>query len=112
MVSSSCKLLNLFPEIDGKMKLEHPELRGDDGLPSWPRMILVFAPMGPIRQEGCCDLGWFDRILKAGFAIPPQIQREKHVRAYQRLHITNSRMLGADGWANWVAGRIHATEKP
>jgi len=33
VLSSSFKLLDLLPEIDGKMKDEHPELYGKDGLP-------------------------------------------------------------------------------
>lgn len=50
VLSSSNKLLDWFPEIDGKMKREHPEIYGDDGLPFWPRMIVVYAQWVPFAK--------------------------------------------------------------
>ena len=33
VLSSSFKLLDLWPELDGKMREEHPEIYGKDGIP-------------------------------------------------------------------------------
>jgi hypothetical protein len=41
VLGSSLKLLNLFPEVDSKMREQHPELYGDDGIPFWPGMIVA-----------------------------------------------------------------------
>ena len=43
VLNESFKLLDLFPDVDEKMKENHPELYGDDGVPFWPRMIIVDA---------------------------------------------------------------------
>jgi hypothetical protein len=41
VLSLSLKLLDLFPEVDSKMREQHPELYGDDGIPFWPRAIVA-----------------------------------------------------------------------
>ncbi len=127
VLSSSFKLLDLFPEVDGKMREEHPELYGDDGLPFWPRMIVVYAQWVPFDKSDVCDMGWFDRIREESlFNLPVQEKNMselttdwifRNVREFdrpyvKRTHLTNSKTLGADGWADWITNRIDAIVKP
>ena len=127
VLSSSFKLLDLFPEVDGKMREVHPELYGDDGLPFWPRMIVVYAQWVPFDKSDVCDMGWFDRIREESlFNLPVQEKNMselttdwifRNVREFdrpyvKRTHLTNSKTLGADGWADWITNRIDAIVKP
>lgn len=127
VLSSSCKLLDLVPEIDGKMREEHPELYGDDDIPFWPRMIVVYAQWVPFSKTDVPDMSWFDRIRKDSLFHLKSREKSmseltgdwifRNVREFdhpyiKRTHMTNSRTLGADGWAKWVAGRIDAIVKP
>ncbi|KAF7513594.1 hypothetical protein GJ744_008888 [Endocarpon pusillum] len=127
VLSSSNKLLDLFPEIDGKMREEHPELYDDDNLPFWPRMIVVYAQWVPFSITDVPDMSWFDRIRKDSlFHLTSRVKSMseltgdwifRNVREFdhpyiKRTHVTTSRTLGADGWAKWVAGRIDAIVKP
>ena len=127
VLSSSNKLLDWFPEIDGKMREEHPELYGDDDLPFWPRMIVVYAQWVPLNKSDVCDMGWFDRIRKGSLFNLPVKERSmseltgewifRNVREFdhpyiKRTYSTNSRTLGADGWASWITGRIDKIVKP
>ncbi|KAI9781325.1 MAG: hypothetical protein M1816_002422 [Peltula sp. TS41687] len=127
VLSSSNKLLDWFPEIDGKMREEHPELYGDDDLPFWPRMIVVYAQWVPLDKNNVCDMGWFDRI-REGSLFRLQVKEKsmseltgqwvfRNVREFdhpyiKRTYSTNSRTLGADGWASWITGRIDKIVKP
>lgn len=127
VVSSSNKLLDLFPEVDGMMREEHPELYGDDGIPFWPRVIIVYAQWVPFEKTDVCDMSWFDRIRRHSLFNLPAREKSmseltgdwifRNVREFdrpyiKRTHVTNSRTLGADGWASWVAGRIDAIVRP
>jgi hypothetical protein len=127
VVSSSCKLLDLFPEVDGQMREEHPELYGEDGLPFWPRVIIVYAQWVPFAPTDTPDMAWFDRIrrdsifhLKAREKPMSELTGDwifRNVREFdhpyiKRTHLTSSRTLVADGWPKWVAGRIDAIVKP
>jgi hypothetical protein len=127
VVSSSCKLLDLFPEVDGNMRKHHPELYGDDGIPFWPRVIIVYAQWVPFNKDDVCDMSWFDRI-RQGSLFNLKVQEKsmseltgdwifRNVREFdhpyiKRTHLTNSKTLGTDGWANWVAKRIDEIVRP
>jgi len=69
VLSSSNDLLDWFPEVDLKMQREHPELYGEDGLPFWPRVIIVYAQWVPFSKDDVPDQGWFERI-KEGCLFP------------------------------------------
>jgi FAD binding domain len=127
VLSSSNKLLDWFPEVDGKMREEHPELYGDDGLPFWPRMIIAYAQWVPLEKNDVPDNAWFERIRRGSlFNLPVKVKPMseltgdwlfRNVREFdrpyiKRTHMTNSRTLGADGWASWVTGRIDKIVKP
>lgn len=127
VVSSSNKLLDLFPEVDGKMRREHPELYGDDGIPFWPRAIIVYAQWVPFAKTDVPDMDWFHRITHSSLFHLPSKEKSmseltgdwvfRNVREFdhpyiKRTHLTNSRTLGPDGWAKWVTGRIDALVRP
>ncbi|KAH0557098.1 hypothetical protein GP486_005112 [Trichoglossum hirsutum] len=127
VLSSSFKLLDLFPEVDGKMKAEHPEIYGEDGVPFWPRTIVVYAQWVPFDKKDVPDMAWFDRIRKDSlFNLPVQEKPMseltsdwifRNVREFEhpyvkRTHLTNSSTLGKDGWASWITNRIDAVVKP
>jgi hypothetical protein len=127
VLSSSNKLLDFFPELDGKMREEHPDIYGEDGVPFWPRIIIVYAQWVPFAKTDVCDMGWFDRIREDSLFDLPVKEKPmselagdwlfRNVREFDRpyvksTHLTNSKTLGADGWASWVTGRIDAIVKP
>lgn len=127
VLSSSNKLLDWAPEIDGKMKDKHPELYGKDGLPFWPRMIVVYAQWVPLQPTDVCDMSWFDRITQGSILDRPVEEKSmseltgqwvfRNVREFdhpyvKRTYATKSRTLGADGWASWITGRIDKIVKP
>jgi hypothetical protein len=127
VLSSSFKLLDLFPEVDSKMREQHPELYGDDGIPFWPRMIVVYAQWVPFDKEDVCDMAWFDRIRRHSLFDLPVVEKSmseltsdwifRNVREFDHpyvkcTHLTNSTTLGKDGWASWLASRIDAIVKP
>lgn len=127
VLSSSFDLIDWFPDIDEKMRDEHPELYGDDGIPFWPRMIVVYAQWVPFSPTDVCDMSWFDRIRKGSiFPFPvkeiPMSELTsswifRNVREFdkpyiKRAQVTDSRTLGKDGWAEWVTNRIDTIIKP
>jgi hypothetical protein len=127
VLSESFKLLDLFPDVDEKMKEKHPELYGDDGVPFWPRMIIVYAQWVPFDKKDVCDMAWFDRIRKHSLFDLPVKEKPmseltsdwifRNVREFdhpyvKRTHLTNSTTLGEDGWASWVANRIDSIIGP
>lgn len=127
VLSSSFDLLDWFPDIDEKMRDDYPEIYGDDGIPFWPRMIVVYAQWVPFSASDVCDMSWFDLIRKGSLFNLPVKQKPmseltgdwlfRNVREFdkpyiKRTHATNSRTLGQDGWAKWVTDRIDAIVKP
>lgn len=127
VLSSSFKLLDLWPDLDGKMKRDHPELYGEDGLPFWPRTIIVYAQWVPFTKDDVCDMGWFERIKKGSISIHGvqeapmsqltgewifRNQREFEHPYVKRTYSTNSTTLAKSGWASWITERMDAIVKP
>lgn len=127
VLSSSFKLLDLWPELDDKMRDEHPEIYGEDGIPFWPRTIVVYAQWVPFDKGDVVDMSWFERFRKG--AVPISGVEEKpmseltgawlfrNVREFdhsyiKRTYMTNSTTLAKDGWASWVTKRIDAVVSP
>jgi hypothetical protein len=72
VLSSSFKLLDLFPEADGMMRLKHPEIYGKDGIKPdiWPRIIIVYAqyvPFGANDPPIGDVLKWFANVEQGSF---------------------------------------------
>ena len=59
VLSSSFKMFDLWPELDGQMREEYPEIYGSDGLPGWPRTIIVYAQWVPLQSGDVCDTSFF-----------------------------------------------------
>ena len=127
VLSESFPVLDLFHEdLDEKMKEEYPEIYGDNGLPFWPRTIVVYAQWVPFSKVDVPDLAWFDRIEKGSIFSPIKIEPMselakgwifRNVREFEHpyvksTHMTSSKSLVADGWAEWMAGRIDAIVGP
>jgi hypothetical protein len=127
VLSSSFKLLDLVPEVDSQMKEQHPELFGDDGIPFWPRMIVVYAQWVPFDKKDVCDMAWFNRIRRHSLFDLPVVEKSmseltsdwifRNVREFDHpyikcTHLTDSTTLGKDGWASWITSRIDAIVKP
>ncbi|KAI0396311.1 hypothetical protein F5Y17DRAFT_465189 [Xylariaceae sp. FL0594] len=129
-LSSSFPLLDLWPGLDEQMARHHPELYGRNGLVGWPRTIIVYAQWVPFSRDDRCDLAWFDRIrqgcdiLLGDSAVQEKPMSEltgdwifRNVREFEkpyvkRTYATSSTTLSADGWADWVTGRIDAIVRP
>lgn len=127
VVSSSFPLLDLFPELDGKMRRDHPEIYGHDDIPFWPRAIIVYAQWVPFHVNDVPDDAWFDRLSKdsifdLGVKQKPMSELTgdwifRNTREYdqpyvKRTYLTNSTTLGGDGWVDWVTGRINEIVEP
>ena len=127
VLSSSFKLLDLWPGLDEEMKDDHPEIFGDDGIPFWPRVIIVYAQWVPFSDHDKCDDEFFDRLkphclFAKGVETKPMSELTgewifRNVREFdhpyvKRTYSTNSTTLGKDGWADWVVNRIDAIVKP
>jgi len=120
--------LDLFGRnLDEKMKSAHPEIYGKDGIPFYPRCIVVYAQWVPFSTADVCDIDWFNRITKGSLFDLPVKEKAMSILAKDWLfentrefehpyvkstHVTNSRTLGVDGWAEWVTGRIDAIVTP
>jgi hypothetical protein len=127
VLSESFPVLDIFhKDLDEKMKKEHPEIYGKDGLPFFPRTIVVYAQWVPFAETDVCDTDWFDRIEKGSIFSPVKEQpmselakgwlfrniREFNHPYVKSTHMTNSKTLVADGWAKWMTGRIDAIVTP
>lgn len=127
VLSSSFPLLDLWPDIDEKMQREHPEIYGKDGLPFWPRTIVVYAQWVPFSKGDVPDMTWFDRIKKGSISLHGVQQkamsemtgdwifrnrREFEHPYVKRTYSTNSTTLAKDGWPEWVTGRIDSIVGP
>lgn len=127
VLSSSFKLLDLWPGLDKKMIDDHPDIFGEDGIPFWPRTIVLYAQWVPFDKNDVCDMSWFDRLKKHSI-FNPGVQEKpmseltgewifRNVREFnhpyvKRTYSTDSRTLAKDGWASWVTKRIDAIVKP
>jgi hypothetical protein len=127
VLSSSFKLLDLWPDLDGAMREDHPEIYGENDMPFWPRTIVVYAQWVPFDKNDTCDMAWFDRIAE-GSVFNQGVQQKpmseltakwifRNVREFdypyiKRTYATNSMTLGRDGWASWVTDRINAIVVP
>lgn len=127
VLSSPFKLLALWPGLDEKMKDDHPDIFGKDGLPFWPRTIVVYAQWVPFDKNDVCNMDWFDRIKEHSIPISGVRQKPmseltgewifRNVREFnhpyvKRTYSTNSGTLAKDGWASWITQRIDAIVKP
>ncbi|KAG9244444.1 hypothetical protein BJ878DRAFT_69493 [Calycina marina] len=129
VLSSSNDLLDWCPEVDLKMQREHPELYGKDGIPFWPRVIIVFAQWVPFEKRDVPDMKWFEKI-KEGCLFPlttrveemPMSQLTKkwifdNIREFDHPYtkstlLSDSTTLIKDGWPKWCASRVDAIVKP
>ncbi|TAQ86743.1 hypothetical protein B7494_g4945 [Chlorociboria aeruginascens] len=127
VLSESNDLLDWFPDVDEKMREEHPEIYGKDGLPFWPRMIIVYAQWVPFSKADVCDMEWFNQIRKGSlFDLPVKTKPMseltadwlfRNVREFRHpyiksTHVTNSKTLAKDGWSSWVSTRVNAIVEP
>ena len=127
VLSSSFDLPSLWPGLDDKMREFHPRIFGKDGIPVWPRTIVVYAQWVPFNKSDVPDMGWFDRI-REGTIIDTEVMEKpmsqltaewifRNIREFdhpyvKRCYATNSTTLGKDGWASWVTKRIDEIVKP
>src|SRR5204862_222365 len=63
-MSSSFHLPHLIPEADDRMEDNFPDIYGKDGLPGWPRVIVVYAQWVPFSPQDRPDDNWFKAIAK------------------------------------------------
>ncbi|KAG9239527.1 hypothetical protein BJ875DRAFT_365607 [Amylocarpus encephaloides] len=127
VLSSANKLLDWFPEADGEMRKENPEIFGEDGVPLWPRSIIVYAQWVPLNKGDKPDMTWFDRIKEDSlFNLPSEVKPMseltsqwifRNVREFDHPYIkstqvTNSKTLAADGWVDWMVERLDGIIKP
>ena len=127
VLSSSFKLLDLWPDLDEKMKDLHPEIYGQDGLPFWPRSIIVYAQWVPFSKSDKPDMSFFDQLKPHAISVHGVQQKPmsqltgewifRNVREFEhpyvkRTYSTASTALASAGWADWVTGRIDAIVKP
>jgi hypothetical protein len=127
VLSSQFDLINLWPGLDDKMRELHPEIFGEDDLPAWPRVIVVYAQWVPFTKDDRPDMSWFDRIsndawFHEGVQQKPMSELTaqwifRNVREFnhpyvKRTYTTNSRTLAKDRWPDWVSERIDAIVKP
>ncbi|MCJ1377515.1 hypothetical protein MMC17_000610 [Xylographa soralifera] len=129
VLSSSCRLSDLWhkPGLDEKMKLEHPELYGKDGLIFWPRSIIVYAQWVPFSKHDVYDPKWFDQFSEFCFDVemlgpqPMSTLTSKwiftNIREFEhpyvkRTYATKSTTLVQDGWVDWVTRRIDTLVGP
>ena len=127
VLSSSFPLLDLWPDLDEKMKKDHPEIYGKDGLPFWPRTIVVYAQWVPFAKSDVCDMSWFEQFKEHSISLGGVHKKPmseltgdwifRNVREFdhpyvKRTYSTNSTTLAQSGWASWVTNRIDAIVKP
>lgn len=127
VLSSSFKILDLWPDLDEKMKIEHPEIYGKDGLPFWPRTIVLYAQWVPFSKNDVCDMSFFSQFEEHSISVHGVQQKPmskltgewifRNIREFdhpyvKRTYSTNSTTLGESGWASWVTDRIDAIVKP
>ena len=127
VLSSSFPLLDLWPDLDKKMQIEHPEIYGENGVPFWPRTIIVYAQWVPFAKDDVCDMNFFDQLRPHSLSIKGVEEKPmseltgewifRNTREFEhpyvkRTYTTNSTTLSKDGWADWVTNRIDAIVRP
>ena len=127
VLSSSFPLLDLYPDLDNKMRIEHPEIFGEDDVPFWPRAIVLYAQWCPFDKNDVCDMSFFDQFKEHSISVHgvqtapmSKLTGEwifRNIREFdhpyvKRTYSTNSSTLEKDGWASWVTNRIDAIVKP
>jgi hypothetical protein len=129
VLSEEFPVLDLFDkDLDEKMTKDHPEIYGKikNNLPLFPRTIVAYVQWVPFSETDVPDLEWFDRIQHGSIFSPikeqPMSELAKgwlfrNIREFDHpyvksTHTTNSKTLVADGWAEWMTGRIDAIVTP
>lgn len=126
VLSSSFKMFDLWSELDGQMRLEHPEVYGEDGMLGWPRTIIVYAQWVPLSKDDKCDMSFFtqfDQDKTFGWVEQKAMSKItgdwifRNVREFdhpyvKRAYVTNATDLGTRGWSEWVTGRIDEIVEP
>lgn len=128
VLSSSFKLFDLWPELDGQMREDHPEVYGENGMIGWPRTIIVYAQWVPLKPGDQMTykrdfFSQFDQDKIFGWVEKKAMSKLtgdwifRNVRefdyAYQkRAYTTNSTNLTGQGWSSWVTDRIDAIVRP
>ncbi|KAJ6486870.1 hypothetical protein C8R45DRAFT_828360 [Mycena sanguinolenta] len=127
VLGASFDVLGLMGGLDDKMKEEHPEVFGKDGVPLWPRSIIVYAQWVPFSKNDRPDMSWFERLrgdawFEGGVQTKPMSEltaewlfrntREFDLPYVKRTYLTNSTSLSKNGWVDWVVGRMNAIVEP
>lgn len=127
VLSSSFDILNLMGGLDNQIQSEHPEIYGKDGLPLWPRMIVVYAQWVPFSKDDKPDTAWFEKLrgdcwFASDVKAKPMSEltsqwifrntREFDLPYVKRTYLTKSTTLGADKWVDWVVGRMDKVVAP
>ncbi|KAJ7217490.1 hypothetical protein B0H12DRAFT_1272665 [Mycena haematopus] len=109
------------------MREEHPEIFGEDGVPLWPRSIIVYAQWVPFSKDDKPDMAWFERLrgdawFEGGVQAKPMSEltaewlfrntREFDLPYVKRTYLTKSTTLSKDGWVDWVVGRMNEIVEP
>ncbi|KAF3918430.1 hypothetical protein ABW21_db0201218 [Orbilia brochopaga] len=115
------------PELDTVMRQEFPQYYGEDGRPNAPRLIVVYASWVPFSKTDKCNNLWFERIREDSVLnLPVQtlpmsehmynwifpLDREFDFPYIKNIHVTQSKSLVADEWAQWATDRVDAIVKP
>ena len=126
VLSSNFDLPSLFPNADDIEEEKFPKTFGKDGLPVWPRAILVYAQWVPFSPNDKPDDSWFKSLSEG--AIFPHVNVKpmseisadwifRNIREFdfpyvKSTRITNSTTLIKDKWPEWLTGRIDELVKP
>jgi len=127
VLSASFDIFGLMGGMDDEMREEHPEIFGDDDLPAWPRMIVVYAQWVPFSPDDKPDMAWFDQLgadgwFQKGAVKKPMSQltaqwifrntREFNLPYVKRTYLTTSTSLSTNGWVDWVVDRMDKVVDP
>ena len=133
VLSQSAQLEDWIPQIDGYMRIFHPEIFGEDGTPFWPRVIVVYAQWVKLSESDVPPTDWFDQfssITPGPLTLdPPLLPQQKpmsqltkewifgNIREFDHpyiksVRVTNSTTLVDDGWAAWMTERIDGIVAP
>ncbi|KAJ7625766.1 hypothetical protein FB45DRAFT_922251 [Roridomyces roridus] len=127
VLSGSFDIGGLMGGLDDKMREEHPEIFGHDGVPLWPRMIVVYAQWVPFSPTDKPDMTFFSS-LQTGCFFQSHVEKKpmskltaqwifRNTREFdlpyvKRTYLTKSKTLVKDGWVDWVVGRMNEIVQP